>query len=80
MQRAVGLVENQIVGAAEQHADGVGGGNAGDLSDSTAIELDFLNALGSAELVGREGIDVGDGSAVESLGVRRRRRVVVRER
>ena len=68
MEGAVGFVENEVVGSAEQHADRVGGGNAGDLRDAAAVELDFLDEIGVAEFVGREGIDVGDGAAMERLG------------
>ena len=73
MEGAVGFVENEVVGPAEQHADRVGGGNAGDLRDAAAVELDFLDEIGVAELVGREGIDVGDGAAMERLGDEKRR-------
>lgn len=68
MQRAVGLVEHEVVGPAEQDADGVGGGDAGDLGDATAVELDLLDEVGVAEFVGSEGVDVGDGAAMERLG------------
>ena len=73
MEGAVGFVENEVVGPAEQHADRVGGGNAGDLRDAAAVELDFLNEIGVAKFVGREGIDVGDGAAMERLGDEKRR-------
>lgn len=73
VEGAIGFVENEVVGPAEQHADRVGGGNAGDLRDAAAVELDFLDEVGVAEFVGREGIDVGDGTAMERLGDEKRR-------
>mmetsp|Transcript_30154 Transcript_30154/g.88179 ORF Transcript_30154/g.88179 Transcript_30154/m.88179 type:complete len:417 (+) Transcript_30154:3697-4947(+) len=65
---AVGLLEDQVVRAAEEDRHGPAGIlDAGELDDLVAAagHDDVADVLGGPELVGRHGIGVGDGRAAE---------------
>ena len=75
MEGAFGFVEDKGIGAAADYGDGsrgVAGGfvcYASYFYDAGAGGLDFVEEFGGAELVFREGVDVGDGFAADALWV-----------
>ena len=70
---------HQLVGAAQQHGDGLAGvGDAGDLGDLAALQLHLLDEIRVTQLVLCEGVDVRHRPTAERL--RERRRESLRER
>ena len=68
MERALGLVEDEGIGAASDDGDGAGGVflgvlDAGDFGEAGAEAADFLDEVGGAEFVFCEAVDVCDGFA-----------------
>ena len=71
VQRALGFVKDEAVGAAANDADGGAGGfvgDAGHFDDAGAEGLVLFDEFGGAELVFGEGVDVGDWFAAGGLG------------
>ena len=70
MEAALGFVEDEGVGAADDDADRLSGllvRDAGEFDDAGARGGDFFEEVGGAEFFFREGVDVRDGFAAGGL-------------
>lgn len=67
---------HQLVGAAQQHGDGLAGvGDAGDLGDLAALQLHLLDQVRVTQLVLCEGVHVRHRPATQRLCERERKRL-----
>jgi len=81
VQTALSLLQNQAIGAANQHRDRLAGVfDPGDLDNLGTGKADFVHRLGVSELLLGEGINVGDGLAAKGLNEQSRRDVRIKNK
>lgn len=68
VERTLGLIENQVIGATDQDGDGLACVlDTGDFHDSSAVGLNLFNKISTAEFVFCERLNVGDRFAASRL-------------